>query len=151
MASALLEQRGMPMSDETPTLVPSVTIDLHEQADRLHELACELDEYYWEVLATARGDDDLGYQVRLWIGQLAARRLLLDEVARHKRATEVAVPVASLDEAGVLLDATDALDDAIGRDDAFDAVYLTVARVLAAADRVALAAARGRAAAATQG
>jgi hypothetical protein len=69
---------------------------------------------------------------------------VLDDVARHKHAAEIAVPVASLDEARALLDAVEWLDDAIGRDDAFDAVYLKVSRALAAADRVALAAAGGR-------
>jgi hypothetical protein len=131
------------MPDEMPPLAPNVLIDVREQSDRLHELACELDEYFWETLASVRGDDDRGYQVRLWIGQLTARRLLLDDVARHKQTAEIAVPAASLDEARALLDAIDALDDAIGGDDAFDAVYLKVARALAAADRVALAAARG--------
>jgi hypothetical protein len=132
------------MPDETPTLAPNVLIDVREQSDRLHELACELDEYFWETLATARADDDRSYQVRLWIGQLVARRLLLDDVARHKGAAEIAVPLASLDDARTLLDAIDVLDDAIGRDDTFDAVYLKVSRALAAADRLALAAAGGR-------
>jgi hypothetical protein len=133
------------MSDEEPVVVPSVAIELREQVDRLREFAYELDDYYWAGISSGADEDDRRYQVRVWSGQLASRRALLEDIARHKGGADVLVPVGSLGEARELLDAVDALDVAVGRDDLFDAVYLKAARVLAAADRISLAAARGRA------
>lgn len=124
-------------------LTPNVLVDLREQVDRLREFSGELEEYYWDALTAAEDLEHRRYRTSLCLAQLTARAGVLEEIARHKEAGSVLVPVASLSEASVLIDAMDALDEAIRPDEPFDAVYGKTMRVLGALDRIALAAAGG--------
>jgi len=120
-----------------------LTIDVDAQIENLRGLKVDLEEYFWKVDPVA--DANVRYALGVAIAQLAQRIGALEEVIRHHGGEEVAVGELPLDETRAMEHALDVLDgefvvEPTARGGRW---WSRVRQILAAADELLLAAARG--------
>jgi hypothetical protein len=121
----------------------ALTIDVEAQIECLSGLKGDLDECFWAVDAA---DAHVRYALGIAITQLAQRIAALDEVVRHLGGGEaVRIADLSLDETRAVERALEILDGEIVLDasDAERRLWPRFRLVLAAADDLLIAAARG--------
>jgi hypothetical protein len=119
-------------------------IDVDAQIENLRGLKTDLDACYWE--AVEAGEPSLRFALGIAIGQLAQRISALEEVVRHHGADDVNIGHLSFDEYRAVEHALEVLDGEITVEKGARAtkqLWPRVRAVLAAADDLLMAAARG--------
>jgi hypothetical protein len=119
-----------------------LTIDLDAQIENLRGLKSDLEEHYWTVAETSRGDR---YAFGVAIAQLGQRITALEEVVRHHGGDEVTIGLHSLDESRAIDRALAMLDGEFVVEPGTHEtrIWPRVRHLLAAADELLLATARG--------
>jgi hypothetical protein len=124
--------------------MPAVTIDLDVQLENLVGLKIDLDEHYWSVAEQA--EPSVRFALGLALSQLTARIGGLEEVVRHHGGGEVTIVGLTLEESRALGRALGLLDGEllveVGAPPA--RLWTMVRGLLAAADDLLLATARGQ-------
>jgi hypothetical protein len=121
-----------------------VPIDVDAQIENLRGLKTDLDACYWD--AVEAGEPSLRFALGIAIGQLGQRISALEEVVRHHGTDEVTLGHLSLDDYRAVERALEVLDGELTFEKGTRAttkLWPRVRAVLAAADDLLFAAARG--------
>jgi hypothetical protein len=117
-------------------------VDLQGPIDSLRSLKSDLEAFYWEQTG---GDANRRDEVFFWIRVLGDRTSALEGLVLQKGSPRVTIHGLDADEHEAVLAAVRTLDHWISEDEPFAKAAVAIARILAAADRVGLAAATGTA------
>ena len=126
--------------------MPALTVDLDAQLENLLGLKIDVEEHYWSIADQA--DPNVRFALGLALSQLGGRIVALEEVARHHGGGEVTVGRLTLEEGRALERSLALLEGEFVVEAGTPATRLwaLVRGLLAAADDVVLATARGESA-----
>lgn len=131
--------RPRPRPQEVPpTGGREVIVDLQGPIDCLRSIKSDLEVYYSEQAGDADALQSRREQITFWVRLIADRTTALEGLVLQKGSPRLLVRGLGPDEHEAVLTAAKVLDQWIREDETFPNVAGTIARILAAADRIGL-------------